>query len=173
MNNNKKFIFVITLFLFLRRVFQNYSRMKQLLFISLFIFSLNTFAQPQSKADKIELNNIKNFFSRLKSIDINTKEELLWTYTYMDTAETNLKRLADIFVRENLKVEGIEKSEKLTNRYLLHVSEVKKYTPEDLQKRMKILNQLADLYGIMYPDAQFAAENIKKSKEIKSYKKVR
>ena len=141
-----------------------------LLFVSSFVVN----GLAQTNADQIELNYIKKFFTRLKSEKIDAKEELRWTYTYTDTIEANLTKLAAIFVRENLKIEGIERSTKPNNKYyVLHASEVKQHTPESLQARMHILNQLADLYGIMYHDAQFGAENIKKVKNVDSYKKVR
>ncbi len=127
----------------------------------------------EKKADKIDLDNIKRLFGRLKDYKIDTKTKLLWTYTYEDSTEIQLKKLSDAFEKGDLKFVEIVPSKETKKTFLLSVSEVKKYSkPEDVHERVKHLNEVAMVYNIMTPYASIGAEKQKTEEDIGTYKKV-
>lgn len=127
----------------------------------------------QTNSDKIDLKNVKYFYSRLKDSGINTKDSLVWEYSYGDTSQAKLKSLGLTFEKEGLKTVEIKKAKYEPKKYLLTVSEIKQYTPEALNDRMHYLNNIAHTNNIMQSDAAFSAEIPKKETEnIKSYKPV-
>ncbi len=155
--------------------FQLYSisfKKSMLCLFALLAFS-SVFAQKNSKAEQVDLNNIKNFYKRLKVYKINTDEELVWKYTYGDTSETRLKNLGVIFEKENLKTVEIKQRETIEKSYFLVVSEIKKYNPEELNTRVNYLNDIARVYKTLNYTATIGAENIKKQEDLNTYKKVR
>jgi len=146
--------------------------MKKTLFALFIFFSVaNSFSQ--TKAEQVDLNNIKRFYTRLNSMKIDTKEELLWEYTYSDTSETTLTKLGKVLEKENLKIGELKKVAPPSKKYTLTVSEVKKYkTPELFNERVGYLNSIANIFKITDNDALFSAERQKKETNIDSYKKV-
>ncbi|OFY83082.1 MAG: hypothetical protein A3F72_19000 [Bacteroidetes bacterium RIFCSPLOWO2_12_FULL_35_15] len=146
--------------------------MKKTLFIFFIFFSVST-SFAQTKAEQVDLNNIKRFYTRLKTLNIDTKQELLWEYTYSDTSETTLSKVGRVFEKENLKTVELKKSTQYPNKYILTVSEIKKYkTPELLNERVKYLNSIANIFKITDRDAIISAERQKKEMNIDSYKKI-
>lgn len=128
------------------------------LFIS--ISGLATFGQP--KADGGDLNYIKGLFTKLKSLEINTKQELQWEFTYSDTLKPTLDILSKALEKEGLKTQEISLSKKVAHSYNLIVSEVKQYkTPELLNERVKYLNTIANALKIIEPNARIAASKVK------------
>lgn len=146
--------------------------MKKTLFIFFIFFSVAT-SFAQTKAEQVDLNNIKRFYTRLKTLNIDTKQELLWEYTYSDTSETTLSKVGKVLEKENLKIVELKKSTQSPNKYILTVSEVKKYkTPELLNERVNYLNSIANIFKITDRDAIISAERQKKEMNIDSYKKI-
>ncbi len=146
--------------------------MKKTLLI-FFILSFVQSAFSQTKSEQVDLNNIKRFYTRLKTLDIDTKQELLWEYTYGDTSELTLTKVSKVMEKENLKTVELKKSSQTPNKYTLTVSEVKKYkNPELLNERVKYLNSIANIFRITDRDAIISAERQKKEMNIDSYKKV-
>lgn len=146
--------------------------MKKILFIFFGFFSVLT-GFSQTKAEQVDLNNIKRFYARLKTLDIDTKQELLWEYTYSDTSETTLSKVGKVLEKENLKIVELKKSSQSPNKYTLTVSEIKKYkSPELLNERVKYLNSIANIFKITDREAIISAERQKKEMNIDSYKKV-
>ena len=139
----------------------------------LFAVFIAAASYSQTNSDKIDLKNVKYFYSRLKDSGINTKDELAWEYTYGDTSQTKLKVLGEILEKEGLKTVEIKKAKYDPKKYVLMVSEIKQYTPEALNDRMHYLNNIARTNNIMQSDAAFSAEIPKKEKEeLKNYKPV-
>ena len=146
--------------------------MKKTLLI-FFILSFVQSAFSQTKSEQVDLNNIKRFYTRLKTLDIYKKQELLWEYTYGDTSELTLTKVSKVMEKENLKTVELKKSSQTPNKYTLTVSEVKKYkNPELLNERVKYLNSIANIFRITDRDAIISAERQKKEMNIDSYKKV-
>lgn len=148
---------------------------KLLIFLVISSFGIAGYAQTdrEKKAAKTDLDNIKRFYTRLKSYKIDTKTELVWEYTYEDSTEIQLQKLAEAFEKGGLKNEGITASSKSNKIYQLKVSEIKKYSnPEALNERVKHLNEVAVVYKIMSPYAILGAVKPEKEGGIGTYKKV-
>ena len=97
----------------------------------------NAQSAREKKAEQTDLDNIKRLYTRLKGYDIDTKTELVWEYTYEDSTETQLKKLAETFEKGGLKFVEIVPSKKPKKTYTLKVNEVKKYAkPELLNERV-------------------------------------
>jgi hypothetical protein len=144
---------------------------KALLLLLISLFGIAGYAQTNS--DKIDLDNIKFLYTRLKSYKIDTKTELVWEYTYQDSTEIQLKKLSEVFEKGELKIGEITKSKKSNKIFLLTVSEVKEYSkPEELNERVRHLNEVAMIYHIMTPYASIGAEKQSTDGGIGSYKKV-
>jgi hypothetical protein len=150
--------------------------MKKVLLLALISFQgIMNYAQTarEKKAEQTDLDNIKRFYTRLKSNKIDTKTELVWEYTYEDSTEIQLKKLSETFEKGNLKIVEIIPSKKSNKIYLLKVSEVKKYSdPVSLNERVKHLNEVALVHHIMTPYAAIGAEKPEKEEGIGTYKKI-
>jgi hypothetical protein len=142
-------------------------------FIVLFIVFTAFSGFSQTNSDKIDLKNVKYFYSRLKENKINTKDELVWEYTYGDTSQTKLKALGEVLEKEGLKVAEIKKAKYEPKKYIIMLYEIKQYAPEALNDRMHYLNKIAKANNIMESDALFNAERPEIHENIKSYKPVR
>ncbi len=151
--------------------------MKKNIFILLAsLIGISGFAQKsrEERDKQTDINNIKRFFERLKNEKISTKKELLWSYTYFDTTEVTLKKLASDLEKESLVVAEVQKSKKDKTKYQLTVSEIKKYTVETLYERVHSLNEIAKGYKITNEDAVIGAETVPKDEEaLKTYKRIR
>jgi len=143
------------------------------LFLLVFVSSLGMMSYSQTKAERIDLDNIKRFYDRLKNYKIDTKTELVWEYTYEDTTQIQLQKLGETFEKGGLKIVEIAPTKRSPKIYYLKVSEIKKYPkPEDLNKRIKSLNEVALVHNIMSPYAAMGAEKPSKEEGIGTYKKV-
>lgn len=146
--------------------------MKKTLFIFFISFSIPA-CFSQTKAEQVDLNNIKRFYARLKTLNIDTKQELLWEYSYGDTSETTLTKVGKVLEKENLTIVELKKTSPSSNKYTLTVSEVKKYkSPELLNERVSYLNSIANIFKLTDRDAIISAERQKKEINIDSYKKI-
>lgn len=133
---------------------------KILIFLFVSIFEFVAFGQ--SKTDDTDLDAAKRLFVSLKSIEVNTKQELQWEYTYSDTLKTTLDILSKALEKEGLKAQEISLSKKVAHSYNLIVSEIKQYkTPELLGERAKYLNTFAHNLKIKEPNAKLGASKVK------------
>ena len=140
-----------------------------ILFFSLlsYIFSFS-----QTKADQTDLDVIKLLFKRLKEYKIDTKDTLLWTYTYSDTSMTKLKNLSASMEKEGLQQVEIKNSKYNPKNHELTVSEEKKYTVETLNERTKVLNDIAKANGLNDYQARIGGERKAKQGDIGTFKPV-
>ncbi|MGQ0828007.1 MAG: hypothetical protein ACT4ON_06395 [Bacteroidota bacterium] len=143
------------------------------IFLLILISSFGMMSYAQTKSDKIDLDNIKRFYDRLKNYKIDTKTELVWEYTYEDTTQIQLQKLGETFEKGGLKIVEIAPTKRSPKIYYLKVSELKKYPkPENLNERVKSLNEVALVHKIMSPYAAMGAEKPQKEGGIGTYKKV-
>lgn len=148
---------------------------KALLILFISALGITVYAQTaaEKKAEKIDLDNIKRFYTRLKDYKIDVKTELVWQYTYEDSIETRLKGLAETFEKGGMVAKEIVPSKKSDKIYMLTVTEVKKYTsPTVLHERVKHLNEVAQVHKLFMPYAAIGAEKPEKQEDIGKYKKV-
>ncbi|MGZ4035772.1 MAG: ribonuclease E inhibitor RraB [Bacteroidia bacterium] len=144
--------------------------MKKIIFLLFLLGSSLSFAQ--TKAEQTDLDVIKLLFKRMKEYKIDTKDTLLWTYTYADTSMSKLKNLSVSLEKEGLSVVEIKNSKYDAKKHELTVSEEKKYTVETLYERSKQLNEIAKTNKLDDYQARIGGERKKKQGDIGTYKPV-
>jgi hypothetical protein len=145
--------------------------MKKRLTFSFFLLSFALFAQ-KTKQDQTQLHVIKNLYKRLEHIDVNTKEQMIWRYKYNDSSLKVLQNFSKIVVKENVIIDEIVRSNTDTSKYTISVSELKKYTPEELLDRLNYINDVAKYSRIKNHYAIIEGSNVKDKFEIQKYKPI-
>jgi hypothetical protein len=145
--------------------------MRKFLTILLLITLSNTYAQKRT-ADQVQLRVIKNLYVRLRHLKINTDEELIWRYIYTDSSKATLHNFSKIIVKENLIVDEISNVPNDSLLFVIKVSELKKYKPEELLERLTYINDVAKYSRLKKHYASIEGSNIKDRKEYEKYKPV-
>ena len=145
--------------------------MKKIIAFFLILFSSHL-SFSQTKSEQTDLDVIKLLFKRMKEYKIDTKDTLLWTYTYTDTSMTKLKNLSASFKNEGLLIIEIKNSKYNAKNHELSVTEEKLYTVETLNERSKQLNEIAKESGLTDCQARIGGERKKKQGDIGIFKPV-
>lgn len=143
--------------------------MKKTATLLLFVF-VSCFCFSQTKAEQTDLNILKALFKRLKEYKIDTKDTLLWTYTYVDTSMIKLKQLAEAFEKTGLTFAGINSSKYDAKKYELTVSEENIYTVKTLHQRAYQLNDVAKENNLDDAQARIGGDKRKWQGDIGKYK---
>ena len=145
--------------------------MKKAIVLFFILFS-TLFSFSQTKAEQTDLDVIKLLFKRMKEYKIDTKDTLLWTYTYTDTSMTKLKSLSASLQKKGLIEVEIKNSKYNAKNHELTVSEEKKYTVETLNERSKVLNGVSKETGLDNFQARIGGERKKKQGDIGTFQPV-
>jgi hypothetical protein len=145
--------------------------MKKVIFSLLIIF-ISSLCFAQTKAEQTDFDVIKLLFKRMKEYKIDTKDTLLWSYTYADTSMNKLKSLSAGLEKEGLSFVELKNSKYNAKMHELTVSEEKKYTIEKLDERSKELNEIAKANKLDDYQARIGGERKKKQGDIGTYKPV-
>lgn len=127
--------------------------------ITLLLISLSITAWSQDTA------LINNIFDKIEVQGIDTKQNLLYGYYFVDKSKAVLEKLQPVLAKQSYKFVSLEKMD--DGQYMLQVEKIEHHTRQSIFQREQELNQLAIAYHVGSFDG-FDVGNIDPSKLLVS-----
>jgi len=120
--------------------------MKPITLILVFILFSSSKSHPQTSKDTDDLEKIKSIFDQIEVQGVDTKQNLLYGYFFMDKDKLKLNKLKDELLTQSYRF--VELDKKYSGTFMLHVEKLEKHTRKSLQEREQKLRAMAAKYNI-------------------------